>query len=113
MQQGEKVVFKSGASRSQNFHRYDLLPREAIDRWAKRMTDGATQHGDNNWRNGLTDPEFIRETKNHLVHHALDYLANGCASDDNLAAIICNAAFLIWFEEKGKECSESSSLPHP
>lgn len=96
-----KVVFKSGASRTENFYRYDLLPKEALDRWAQRMTEGAIKHGDNNWRRGLADPEFIRETKNHLFHHVLEYLHNGCSQDDNLAAIMCNAAFLMWFDAHG------------
>lgn len=91
------AVFDGGATRSHHALRYELVPKQAIDRLVKRLELGAEIHGADNWKKG--GPEFVAETKRHMAAHLLNYLA-GDGSDDHLGALICNAAFLCYFEEK-------------
>lgn len=94
----EKAIFEDGSSRSVLNERYDLIPKEAIDALARRLALGARNHGENNWRCG--GPEFRKATLNHLVKHLLKYIERGNADDANTDAIICNAAFLCYFEAR-------------
>lgn len=81
-----KVVFKSGASRSESALMYHLVPSHGFRRLARRFTDGAVKHGKNNWRAGLTEPEFIEQAIDHLQEHFQRFL-EGNAGDDDLAAM--------------------------
>ena len=94
----DKSLYEGGASRSPLKERYDLIPKEAIEAIARRLALGAEAHGENNWKTG--GPEFRKATLNHLMKHLLDYMDNGNASDGNTDAIICNAAFLCFYEKK-------------
>jgi hypothetical protein len=78
--------------------RYDLIPKEAIDAIARRLALGAQKHGENNWKSG--GAEFRKATINHLIKHLLNYAEQGNADDANSDAIICNAAFLCYFESR-------------
>lgn len=95
--------FEGNATRTIQKIRYDLLSPcfvAAIRRIATRATLGASIHGDRNWESG--GPKFVESTKGHLLAHVLDYLENGNVKDDNLGAILWNAAALVHFEEKEK-----------
>jgi len=99
MEKKPDAKFEQGSTRSHHAPRYELLPKAAIDRLVKRLEIGAEIHGDHNWRGG--GPEFIAETKRHLVAHVLNF-SEGDTSDDHLSAILCNAAFLAHFEAQKK-----------
>jgi hypothetical protein len=92
--------FEGGATRSKLDHRFDLIPREAMEALSRRLKLGAARHGENNWKQG--GPEFVRATINHLQAHLLDYIENGNSSEANTDAIICNAAFLCYFASQGE-----------
>jgi hypothetical protein len=91
-----KQTYEGGATRSVVEERYDLIPKEAIDALARRLAVGAVRHGENNWRRG--GAEFRKATINHLMKHLLNYIEHGNEDDANTDAIICNAAFLCYFE---------------
>lgn len=93
-------TFTSGARSSEEAPRLDLIPLASLKRQADRMQMGAASHGERNYEKGATDPVFIRDRKNHLVLHALSYLA-GDESDDHLGAILANAGMLARLEEMG------------
>ena len=93
-----KAKFEDGSTRSVLEERYDLIPKKAIDALARRLALGAKNHGENNWRVGGT--EFRKATINHLMKHLLKYIESGNADDANTDAIICNAAFLCYFEAR-------------
>lgn len=93
------VAFDSGAKSSEQRPRYDLIPHCALEREANRMAHGAQTHGENNYRKGKDDPQFITDRINHLIDHALRY-AEGDRSDDHLAAIRCGAGMLMWIESQ-------------
>jgi dATP/dGTP diphosphohydrolase, N-terminal len=97
MQTPDLVAFENGATRSEEKPRYDLIPDVAIRRLAERFALGARVHGENNWKGG--GQKFVQQCKNHLAAHLWDYFQNGNHSDDNLGAILWNAAALCWFEE--------------
>jgi hypothetical protein len=94
----QKAVFEGGSTRSAMDVRFDLIPSEAIEAIARRLTIGAAKHGENNWKKGGND--FRKATINHLIKHLLDYMESGNEADANTDAIICNAAFLCYFEKK-------------
>ena len=100
--QDGKQAFEGQATRSTQKIRYDLLTpcfMPAIQKIAERATLGASRHGDRNWESG--GPEFVAATKGHLMAHVVAYLDHGNEGDDNLAAILWNAAVLVYFEGKG------------
>lgn len=107
----EKTRFEAGASRSRMAERYELIPKEAAEALARRLTLGAERHGENNWRNGGGD--FRRATINHLMKHLLDYIESGNENDANTDAIICNAAFLCYFEARMPYAGNKNSKPAP
>lgn len=86
--------FEGNATRSPQPVRYDLIPSSAITALARRLTLGATKHGENNWR--LGGEQFRAATISHLFAHLLDFMQSG--GSDNLDAILANAAFLVEFE---------------
>ena len=99
-------LFEGGATRSPIALRFDLIPREAIDALSRRLAYGAQIHGEHNWRSG--GEGFRQATINHLVKHLMDYLENGNADEANTDAIICNAAFLCYFEAMSPRRAASS-----
>jgi hypothetical protein len=107
----EKAVFEDGSSRSVLEERYDLIPKEAEDALARRLALGARNHGENNWRVG--GPEFRKATINHLMKHLLKYIESGNEDDANTDAIICNAAFLCYFEAQEPYAGCENSKPTP
>lgn len=82
--------FKTGAKRSERKPRYDLIPKVAIDRLAKRFTGaespmnsfagieravkeytgGALKYGECNWEKGLPTSDVI----NHIYDHLTAYV---------------------------------------
>lgn len=95
----DRVFFENGSSRSERRPPYHLVPVEAVQAIAERMGIGLAVHGEENWKKG--GPEFFAETRNHLEHHWL-MLKSGDESDDNLSAVLTNAAMLAWWARTGK-----------
>lgn len=92
--------FKSGAIRSGEAPRYDLIPWAGLRRLAKRYAMGAAKYGEFNWIKGLQDREFVNQFKAHLIEHVWAFLKDGCVLDDNLAAIAWGAFALMEVEER-------------
>lgn len=91
-------VAPSGARSSEQAPRYDLIPRVALEREARRMAEGAAAHGENNYQKGKGDEAYMQERINHAIEHLLRY-ASGDRSDDHLAAVRANCGMLIWLED--------------
>ena len=92
----ERDTFTTGSVRGDRTGkgRYDLLPREAIHRYAQLLERGATAYGDNNWRLG----QPFSRVMDSLLRHAFQAAA-GMTDEDHLAAVIFNAAALITYQE--------------
>lgn len=82
---------------------YRLVPKEGLRRLALRYTLGCQRYGENNWRRGLSNQEFLNERRNHLVEHLFEYLESGNAKDDNLAAIAWGCFTLMEAEKLAAE----------
>lgn len=104
--------FEGGATRTEKVERYDLVPPEAVDAIARRIGLGVAKHGENNWKSGGV--AFIKATFNHMLAH-ISSLRKLNLGDQDLDAVICNAAFLCWFKEnKSQEYYQAlTELQHP
>ena len=90
--EGEPMhVFSSGVRRSEKKPPYHLVPREGIERTAKRFAFGALKYGENNWQKCLVSEsaaaEFCQDAYNHLYEHATKMAAGLEPEDDHLGAI--------------------------
>lgn len=94
----ELTAFEGGATRSKQSVRYDLIPPVSLKALATRLSLGAEKHGERNWESG--GEEFRQATISHLMAHLIDYMENGNTNEANTDAIICNAAFLCFYEDK-------------
>lgn len=94
---GDRVEFDTGSRRdSQDGKgRFDLLPIEAVTRWAQLLERGAAKYGENNWQLG----QPYSRVRSSMLRHAMQAAA-GHTDEDHLAAVIFNAAALITFEER-------------
>ncbi len=91
---GPKVTFDTGSQRSALLERFDLIPYEAAEREARRWALGMQKYGLYNWQKGQPAGDVM----SHLLRHAMLHAA-GDRTEDHLAAIRCNAAMLMYFEE--------------
>jgi len=108
---GKQEKFKTGAVRDSGKDkiRPDEISPFATLRVAQRMLEGAKAYGEGNWRKGMS----FRRTLASLERHVLA-IKLGMKDEDHLAAIICNANFLIHYEEmikRGLLSKELDDLP--
>src|SRR5947209_7166805 len=92
--------FVGGASRRDLKPRFDLIPFEFLEPVASVLTSGAVKYGPYNWKRGQKD--FFLDAWNHAFVH-LEKFKEGDASEDHLAHLACNVAFLIWAVKKRSE----------
>ncbi len=113
----EKVIFKGGAS-SSKIPRFDLIPRQALVRLAKRYELGIEKHGENAWNIGnenqapLDDKEWIIARLAHVIDHAtkaIDKIRGHAPidEDDDAAAIMWGGSVLVaaterWAKQKNE-----------
>lgn len=110
-QEEENVVFDTGSQRStsEGRGRYDLLPFEAIRRYALRLQEGAGKYGNRNWEKGQPFSRVIES----MLRHAFQY-QDGDRSEDHLAAVLFNAGALCHFEREvahGRLPKELDDMP--
>lgn len=115
MSKGENIVtFPSGAA-SSSAPRYDLVPRALLEAVATRFEAGARKYGENQWRKGLRDPQFLRERANHALQHLLNYIHgtdNGeDTAVDNLGAVGWAVAVLLEAEAAKRSDPTEPSEP--
>lgn len=96
--------FSSGAKSSGQKPRYNLIPARSLERIATRFGEGASKYGENNWRSGLKDRDFLLDRLNHAQEHLLRLteLISGNVytwQDDDAAAIILNIMFIMEAQE--------------
>lgn len=75
------------------------IPYHALERLAGRYELGAKKYGQDNWRGGLTDKNYVIHRLEHCIRHAyslINKLRNGVDNnsvDDDAAAIMWAGAF--------------------
>jgi hypothetical protein len=94
---GEVVVSKSGATSTKLEERWDLIPFSALAAMARRFWYGSVKHAARNWERG--DAEFAETRLSHCFRH-MSLFAEFRRQED-LDAVLCNAAMLAWFKEQG------------
>lgn len=76
---------------------WTLMPWEQLEEVVKVLEDGAKKYDRNNWK--LVEPERYRKA---LLRHAVTYAEGGKVDKESglltLAHLICNALFLLYFE---------------
>ena len=93
---GKREAFETGAVRDSQDgkSRPDLISPFALDRVGHWLALGAEKYGPHNWQKGM---DFSRVTAS-LFRHLVAFMKRD-DTEDNLAAIIANASFLIAYEE--------------
>ena len=89
--------------------RYDLLPPEALHRYAVHMENGAKVYGDRNWEKGQPISRYLDSALRHLFKYLL-----GLKDEDHLAAAFWNIGAALTTEERvnnGTLPSELADLP--
>ena len=90
--------FPGGARRTDRKPRFDLIPFEFLEAVAEVLTSGAARYGPYNWKRGRKD--FFLDAWNHAFVH-LQKFKEGDRSEDHLAHLACNVAFMIWAVKNG------------
>ena len=106
-----KVVFQSGASRSEYAPSYHQIPSSALRRLAQGYQLGVEKHGTHNWLRGGTDVAYMRQVYDHLIEHLLCYREGVNPDDDHLGAVLWGVSALIEFEERGQLTPDMLGLP--
>ena len=93
----DKEHFSTGAVRDKasNKPRPELISPFAMERLAVWLRDGAHKYGDRNWEAGMPSDRTMAS----LLRHVMKYM-QGEQDEDHLAAIYCNAMFLLDLDEK-------------
>ena len=91
-------LFAGGARRSDRKPRFDLIPFEFLESVAEVLTTGAAKYGPRNWQRGGKD--FFLDVWNHAFVH-LERFKEGDMSQDHLAHLACNVAFMVWAIKNG------------
>lgn len=96
---GTRVVMPSGAVKEDgsNKGRFDLIPTEALRRWAMLLQRGAIKYGERNYEKGTPFHRFIDSAMRHLIQ-----FQEGEETEDHLAAVLFNIGALI-HHQKGIE----------
>ena len=100
--------FRGGAKRRDLKPRFDLIPYEFLESVARVLTSGAVRYGPYNWKRGQKD--FFLDAWNHAFVH-LQNFKEGDASEDHLAHLACNVAFMIWAVKNGVVAQDDFSSP--
>ena len=90
--------FEGSVKRADRKPRFDLIPFEFLESVAHVLSSGAVKYGPYNWKRGQKD--FFLDAWNHAFVH-LQKFKEGDATEDHLAHLACNVAFMIWAVEKG------------
>jgi nucleoside 2-deoxyribosyltransferase len=93
---GSVQSFETGAERDsdENKSRPELISPVAEERLADWLARGAKKRGDRNWEKGIPLMRTVASLKRHLLK-----FQNHEADEDHLAAILCNAMFLLHTHE--------------
>jgi hypothetical protein len=60
------------------------------------------RYGEYNWQKGLDTLDVYNHAQEHLQRALNEFRDNADAiEEDHLAAVLCNVAFLMWYQENG------------
>lgn len=93
---GKREIFETGAVRdtAEGKTRPDLISPFAMERLGEWLRLGSLKYSERNWERGLP----ISRTVSSLYRHLLKY-QQGATDEDHIAAIMCNAMFIMHTEQ--------------
>lgn len=93
---GSRDEFYGGAVRDtgQGKSRPDLISPYANQREGRWLAEGARKYEERNWEKGIPISRCIASLERHLIAYK-----QGRTDEDHLAAIRCNAGFILHYEE--------------
>lgn len=93
---GTRVDAGTGGLKEETGHRgaYELVSPLALHRLAVHLEKGAEKYEERNWEKGILYGRLIQA----LIRHSLQFLAH-MEDEDHLAAVMCNAMFLMHYQE--------------
>lgn len=87
--------------------RWDLLPIEPIEEVVKVLTEGAKKYAPNNWQlvENATERYYAALLRHLTAWRKGEEYDNGVGGigTKHLAQVICNAVFLMWFDDNKKQ----------
>jgi len=103
---GERQQFDTGAVRDTATGKGmpSLISPELIFRLSQWLELGATKYSPRNWEKGIK----ISRCMDSMIRHVFKYL-DGQNDEDHLAAIACNAMFIMHFEKHKPEMQDLPS----
>ena len=110
----EKILHACGST-SSKVPRLDYIPRIAAEKLAERYALGAVKHGKYNYKQGLTDKEYVLERCAHIIEHTMKYVEEleglvPPSGDDNAAAIMWGGAFLCEADAAREQLLDETTL---
>lgn len=93
--------------------RLELLPAAALTEWARAMTFGARKYGDHNWRKGMAWTRVVGSLSRHLTAFMAGENQDPESGVNHMAHVMCNAAFLLHYEQHHKELDDRYKSPEP
>ena len=108
---GERRQFSTGAVRDvvTGKPRPELVSPIMMERLAAWLAKGAVKYSDRNWEKAIP----LSQSLGSLMRHTLSWML-GRTDEDHLAAMVCNAMFLIHTDEmirRGALPAELDDLP--
>lgn len=94
---GEVIKSKSGATSTKLEESWNLIPFAALSAMARRFWYGSQKHAPRNWERG--DEEFAEIRLSHCFRHMALFAEH--RRQEDLDAVLCNAAMLAWFKGRG------------
>jgi len=109
---GSRQEFETGAVRdtAEGKPRPDLISPYANLREGRWLQKGAEKYDERNWEKGIPISRCIASLERHLLAYK-----QGLTDEDHMAAIRCNAGFILHFEElidRGIIPPELDDMPH-
>lgn len=109
---GDRQEFSTGAVRDAAIGkpRLALVSPYAEERLGQWLRLGAEKYADRNWERGIPFVRCVDSLSRHVIA-----FKKGLTDEDHLAAIMCNAMFLIHYEEmilRGILPASLDDMPH-
>ncbi len=93
---GNRQAFDTGAVRDTAGEkpRPDLISPFAIERLGEWLRLGAVKYDERNWEKGIPISRCVASLCRHLMKYQ-----QGHRDEDHMAAVMCNASFILHYEE--------------
>ena len=93
---GNRREFTTGAvrDRSEDKPRPALISPFASERLGNWLAKGAKKYSSRNWEKGMPISECIESLERHIMRYK-----QGMVDEDHMAAVMCNAMFILHYEE--------------